>query len=118
MELKEQLIIVIKHKFSLGVILTYWLGNQSKNNFFLFLPEISWFSRLVQMLFSSSVLESTSYHNQITHTHTHNLGLDSIEHYYTTGMKFGNSVPLPTTWNLLRNNNKNQSVIRFVADAD
>lgn len=28
---REQLILVIKHKFSLGVILTYWLGHQSKN---------------------------------------------------------------------------------------
>lgn len=41
---REQLIIVIKHKFSLGVILTYWLGHQSKNNLFFFLLEISWFS--------------------------------------------------------------------------
>jgi len=54
----------------------------------------------------------SKYHNLITHTntrahtHTHNLGLDSIEHYYTTVMKFGNSVLLPTTWNLLRNSKK------------
>lgn len=38
---REQLIIVIKHKFSLGVILTYWLGYQSKNNLVFFLMEIS-----------------------------------------------------------------------------
>lgn len=67
------------------------------------------------MLFNSRIFYS-EYHNLITQTQ--NLGLDSIEHYYTTVMKFGNSVPLPTTWNILRNNNKTQSIIRFVADAD
>lgn len=69
------------------------------------------------MLFNSGIFDS-KYHNLISHTHTQNLGLDSVEHYYTTVMKFGNSVPLPTTWNLHRNNNKKQSIIRFVADAD
>lgn len=50
-------------------------------------------------------------------TLTKNLGLDSIKHYYTTVMKFGNSVLLPTTWIVLRNN-KNQLINRFVAVAD
>lgn len=86
---REQLIIVIKHKFSLGVILTYWLGHQSKNNLFFFLMEINWFSSWYKGLFDSKYL------NMITHTP--NLGLDSIEHYYTTVIKYGNSVLLPTT---------------------
>lgn len=59
---REQLIIVIKHKFSLGVILTYWLGHQSKNNSFFFLMEISWCSSWYKGLFDSKYL------NMITHT--------------------------------------------------
>lgn len=51
----------------------------------------------------------------IIHTHK-NLGLDSTKHYYTTVMKFGNLVLLPTTWIFLRNN-KTWLINRFVAVA-
>lgn len=71
--------------------------------------EISWFSSWYKGLFDSKYL------NMITHTK--NLGLDSIEYYYTAVMKFGNLVLLPTTWIVLRNNKK-ELINRFAAVGD
>lgn len=72
------------------------------------------------MEISGSVVGTKAYliPNTSIWSHTqNNLGLDSIEHYYTTVMKSGNLVLLLTTWIVLRNN-KNQLINRFVAVAD